>query len=219
MKEYWDRLASGATIIAALAVAVVAIHREFGDRTPTKPRPVLVKEWEQLGSAGVWVGDSTALIRIVEVADFECPYCKRVHDSLTAISHRAGADIGVLFIHYPLRSHRFAKPAANASMCAQKVGKFASFQDALFAQQDSLGLKTWSAYAVTAGIEDTLGFNRCIADPSIDPLVSRGLLVGDSLNVTSTPTVIINGLRYASPPLDSLGAMVDDALRGKRGRR
>jgi len=124
--------------------------------------------------------------------------------------------VSTLLISFPLPSHRFARPAAMAAMCALEQDRFVEFQDAVFARQDSLGLKPWNSYAIDAGIADTARFGVCIASGRSHTLVDRGLIVGDSLGVKVTPTVLINGYRYSTPPLDSLGSIIDQALNGRR---
>ncbi len=213
MGTRFEQAANIALALAAFAIGGAVLHREFVPPHTTKPRPVKVQRWENLGTSGVWIGDRNAPIRIVEFADLECPYCKVFHDSLSRILARSGGKVGVLFVHFPLPSHRFARQAANASMCADDQGAFSGFQDAVFANQDSLGLKTWQSYGVDAGIPDLSRFAQCLSQRADNPMVRRGIVVGDSLAVTITPTVIVNGWRYSVPPLDSLGTIVDAALR------
>jgi hypothetical protein len=83
----------------------------------------------------------------------------------------------MVFVHFPLPIHRFAVQAAQATECASLKGRFLNFIDAVYRKQDSLGLKSWGSYALEAGRE-----------------------LGLRWQILGTPTVIINGLRYASPP-------------------
>ena len=59
-------------------------------------------------------------------------------------------------MHYPLPTHRFAEPAALAAECAGEQGRFAEFVGAVYAGQDSLGLKPWWEYARIATVQDSL---------------------------------------------------------------
>ena len=80
----------------------------------------------QVGNAPV-LGDQNAAVTIVEVSDFECPYCAR-HFSQTYPQLKANyIDKGLVklvFKNYPLSFHQTAQKAAEAGDCANDQGKF-----------------------------------------------------------------------------------------------
>jgi hypothetical protein len=106
----------------------------------------------------------------------------------------------MVFVHFPLPIHRFAVQAAQATECASLKGRFLNFIDAVYRKQDSLGLKSWGSYALEAGIVDTAAIARCAHDSTPFKRVEAGRELGLRWQILGTPTVIINGLRYASPP-------------------
>lgn len=207
-----ERLASAAIGVAALTIAAVVVRREVFPPVvaPVQrafPPAVQVPEWEKLRAYGMWVGDSNAKVTILEFADFECPFCERFHRELASAKAQLGdrgKDIALLYVHLPLGSHRFAMPAALASVCASDQGAFDRFHTALFEKQDSFGLKSWTSYAIDAGIADTASFSSCVRNTRSADVVTAGMRIADSLGVEVTPTLIINGWRYAVPPIDSL---------------
>jgi protein-disulfide isomerase len=213
-----ERVATATITVAALVVTVAVVRRElsgprlFAVATDTSP-PQYVENWQQLGRSGRWIGDSNARIRIVEFADFECPFCAQFFERVHQLQSELGSDVGVLFVHYPLTGHRFAQPAARAAECAAHQGRFAQMHNALFAKQDSFGLRSWSAYATDAGLTDMAEFGRCVAGTAPLDEVSVGLAAGKRLQVHGTPTVIINGWRYAVAPFDSLRQVAEATLR------
>jgi protein-disulfide isomerase len=212
MNSRLDSIASVCLAIAALAVTASVVRRDL--RQPVDVRkPVYLNGWQSLESVGAWVGDSNAPIKIVEFSDFQCPYCQRFNDSVRAIQARSGNRVGLLYVHFPLPSHKYALAAAEASVCAEEQDRFPEFEHALFAKQDSLGIRPWSAYGEDAGIADAKRFNDCVTSGRTSSRVALGMRVGDSLKVNLTPTILINGWRYTIPPLDSLGFIVDDAFR------
>ena len=77
-------------------------------------------------------------------------------------------------------------------------------------------MKAWVSYAVEAAINDTTSFKRCTEATGLIDLIERGKAVAESLGVTVTPTVIINGRRYPVPPLDSLGVIIHASLLDHR---
>lgn len=214
-----ERATSVILVSSAVVVAGVALHREFaGPRShSTVAVPVASKtfmaEWNSVGRLGEWIGDSNARVRIVEFGDFECPFCRRFQESFEKTRRVIGKDVALLFIEYPLTVHRFAKPAAYAAECAAKQGRWTEFHGTLFAKQDSFGLKSWASYAAAAGISDTVTFNRCVATMTTAVRVDSALAFGKTINLRGTPTVIIDGWRYSSPPYDSLLPIVQAELK------
>jgi protein-disulfide isomerase len=201
--------------LAAVVVALAVLRREFGS-TPVavvsvnSGPPTYVRDWRRSLAVSRIVGDSTAPVMIVEFSDLECPACRQFHVTLQAIRVRYGRKVASAFVHMPLRSHRFGVPAARAAECAFADGRFGEMVDAIYAGQDSLGLATWQDYARRAGVSDTTAFGRCVRSPEVPGMVQAGLAEGRRLNVSGTPTVIVNGWRFSKPPTESV---LDDAIR------
>lgn len=149
-------------------------------------------------------------------SDFQCPFCRALHESIQAVRAEFGEEIVVTYLHYPLSYHREATPAALASECASKVGRFEQFADAIFASQDSLGLLSWEALAGRSGIPAIVPFMHCVNAMKDHPRISSGRQLGKSLGVTGTPTVLVNGwLLPVVPSRDELRRMVRELLSGK----
>jgi protein-disulfide isomerase len=220
MRRNGDTIATVLMCGAALTVAAVAVLREVprggvrGSGPPPSSPPAFVKGWEQLATVGRWIGDSNAKVRIVEFADFECPFCRRFHDSYLEASKAVGKDVALLFVQFPLSIHKFARPAAIAAECAAEQNRFGSMHDALFEKQDSFGLRSWTAYAIDGGIRDTVTFGRCVAVASGKDRIDSAVTIGNKYELRGTPTILINGWRYSIPPYDSLTTIVKRMLKG-----
>lgn len=186
---------------------IITEFRPSIDRGPVDPRsgpPERVAQWATVSVIGVSDGPVEAPVHIVELADLECSFCKRFHEVLSRAKAQFPERIRVTWIHHPLTTHRFARPAARASECARASGRFQEFVDAVFAKQDSLGLRSWTAYAVEAGVSDTADFHRCAGVTGTIARIEDGLRLGAAIGVRGTPTVLLNGWKYQSPPSDSL---------------
>jgi protein-disulfide isomerase len=217
------RLEQSATVIlvlAALSIAAVAVRRELigqglirSSQGASLGPPEFVPDWLDLTSSGRWLGDSNAPVRIVEFADFECPFCAAFEASYFNLKRELGNDVALLFVHYPLQGHRFARLAAKAAECGAIQGGFDAVHDALFAKQDSFGLRPWTEFAVDAGLPDQDAFAKCLSGPDTLSLISRGVAAGVKLRIRGTPTILINGWRLPDVPLDTLPATVRDVLR------
>ncbi|MBW2551922.1 MAG: thioredoxin domain-containing protein, partial [Deltaproteobacteria bacterium] len=64
-------------------------------------------------------GPDDALVTIVEVSDFECPFCGRVEPTIKQVVDKYGKDVRVVWLNNPLPFHKNAKPAATAALEAQ----------------------------------------------------------------------------------------------------
>jgi Thioredoxin len=114
---------------AALIIAVAFTHREFTPTATATPAaagpPVYVTQWRTLLAIGVPIGNPDAEIKIVEFADFECPFCRHADSVFKAVRNKHPSLVGVYFVHFPLRMHRFARLAARSAECAYAQGQFA----------------------------------------------------------------------------------------------
>ena len=84
------------------------------------------------------MGDEKAPVVLLVVSDFQCPVCRRAAEPMEDILHNFEKDLVIYFIQNPLKMHKNAMIAAQASMAAHKQGKFWSYHDTLFANQARL---------------------------------------------------------------------------------
>ena len=84
------------------------------------------------------LGSPAATVWVVEVSDFQCPYCRQFHDESYAELKHAYVDSGKIrlaYVNFPLDSHPHAWEAAESAMCAGAQGKFWPMHDGLFETQ------------------------------------------------------------------------------------
>ena len=222
MNNAWEKLTSVALGVAALAIASVLVHREFFDtaaaQAPREVRlPEYVEEWQEMVPVGRLVGRPDARVKLIEFADLECPFCRGFNATVGRVLEKYPNDVALVFVHLPLPGHRFAQPAAKAAECAYDAGRFSQMVDAVYERQDSLGLKSWTSFAVRAGIRDTSAFARCLANPKTPSAVEAGLALSSKVGISGTPTVLLNGWRYPSPPAeDQLVKDIETLLAGRQ---
>lgn len=199
MRETLEKTLNVLLVLAALAVAGTLVHREFFTASAAQAAPVgpqFVKEWRTFLPVGRLVGDSAAPVTIVEFVDMQCPFCRRFNETLTRAMEKHEGKIGYVFIHLPIPSHPFAQPAARAVECAGAQGSFKPFVNAVFAQQDSIGKKTWPAFAMAARVADTARFARCARDTTALAMVDAGVALAGEQGIRATPTILVNGWKY-----------------------
>lgn len=222
MSDKTERAMSIVLTACALLFAGILLKREFVDRDAVQ-RPGLettppeqVANWEELLAHGLSLRSPDAPIIVVEFADLECPACKQFHTRFSETVAEMQAEVGLVMLHYPLSIHRFANAAARALECADSQGAASRFVDLAYAKQDSFGLKPWVDYAQEAGVRDTSVFGACVRGTATIDRLEQGTRIAASMNVRGTPTVIINGWRFSSPPSDAqLRGTIKALLAGK----
>ncbi len=224
MSQQAERWVGRAIAVAALIIAVAYAWQVIRSKSERDPEvtweqvpAVYIEGWEALRGYGSWVGDSTAPVTIVEFSDFECPFCRRFSELYHEVAAELPGQAALLYVHHPLASHRFARPAVIASECAGDQGRFAAMHDALFAAPDSFGLKEWRSYATEAQVPDLAAFDACVkGSTGLPARVSRGIAFAPQVPVSGTPTVLLNGWRLPAGPYDSLAAWVQRVKAGEK---
>lgn len=153
-----------------------------------------------------------AKVEIIEVSDFQCPFCSRVLPTLAEVKKRYGDDVKVTFLHNALSFHKDARLAAIAAVAASRQGKFWDYHDALFANQRSLKRADLLRYADELGL-NAQQFERDLDDPALASFVDQNQAIAVALGATGTPAFFINGkhLRGAQP-LEQFVALIDAEL-------
>lgn len=90
--------------------------------------------------------------------------------------------------------------AARAAECAAAQGRFEQFHDAVYAKQDSLGLKSFASFARDAGVPDSVAFGACNDGTAPVPVVQRDIAAAGALGGTGTPTLLVNDLMLPGAP-------------------
>ncbi|HEY1584126.1 MAG TPA: thioredoxin domain-containing protein, partial [Polyangia bacterium] len=167
-------------------------------------------------------GPKTAKITIVQISDFQCPYCSRVEPTISDLEKEYGKELRVVWKNDPLPFHQNAMPAAKAAMAAAAQGKFWEMHDKLFADQAHLDQATFEKYAQELGLN--MGkFKAAMGDPAVEADIKADAATASKFGVQGTPGFFINGrpLRGAQPKeqfkavIDKEMAAADAAL--KRG--
>lgn len=216
----FDRVLSVVVTLCAVVVAGAVVYRTFRNPVPraeaVQGEPVFVKGWEAAIDAGTRIGSSDAPITIVDVADLECPVCRGFYSTIEQTLATFPTQVAVVHVSHPLNYHKFALPAARGAECAAEQGRFAEWIDAIYKKQDSLGLKSWGSYAHDAQVADSAELLRCATTRREFPKITKGLAYGETVRLTGTPTILVNGWRLPGPPTpDRLRSIIDLLLKGE----
>jgi protein-disulfide isomerase len=128
----------------------------------------------------------------VEFADFECPYCRKLHPILKQLEERNGSAVRLVRLHMPLLSHPHSMPAAQAAVCAELEGKGAEMADALFS--GALDENRLLAYATRLGLEPQR-FQACRAAASTEARINADRELLESADFRGLPTTYVGRQR------------------------
>lgn len=209
--------------IAALAVATSVVYRVFS--TPAVAQSVRnsmdaparrVVEWQELRERATPVEGAGGRVVMLEVADFECPACRRFEFALQSMKPQNRAHIDLSLLHLPLSYHRFAIPSAIAFECAARQGKAREMKEVLYFKQDSMGLLPWYAMAKQAGVGDSVSFATCLGTRPDIAKIQSGEDMARRLSLRGTPTIMVNGwvLGFV-PDAAQLDRIVEAFVRGE----
>lgn len=205
----------GVLVVCALVVTGLVVRRELFQVPPgggQPPNSRSISDWASYAS-GHRLGRTDARVTITQFSDFQCPYCRMLAERLDVIRNEYGAEVAVVYRHFPLRGHPYAAAAARASECAAAQGRFWAFHDVLFANQDSIGTLEWMRFASDAKVSDLETFANCIANSDVEPAIARDMLAGRGLGVRGTPTFLVNDrLIRGAVSLEDLRELVEAAL-------
>jgi protein-disulfide isomerase len=93
----------------------------------------------------------------------------------------------------PIENHPHAFDAALAAECAAAQNRFESFHDVLYAEQDSIGRKSWDDFASVTNIPDRAQFRDCVASEEHRKRVQQDFAEGQRVGVLGTPSFVFNG--------------------------
>jgi len=100
-------------------------------------------------------GDKNARVTIIEISEYECPFCGRFVDEVLPQLTKEYIDTGKVkyfFQDFPLDMHAHAMNASEAALCAGEQGKYWQMHDQLFAHRDALESTNLTAYAAAIGL-------------------------------------------------------------------
>ena len=141
---------------------------------------------------------------IIEFTDFQCPFCRDMHDVLK--QGVAESKFDLVIMHFPLEQiHPLAKPAAKVSLCAEVQGSADEMNDILMSTRDWMDETDWGRLAHEAGVPDLKQFEECLDAPATDQELGRHMATAADIGVRATPTFVsYGGVRSGVATLEEL---------------
>jgi len=160
-------------------------------------------------------GKATALVTIVEFADYQCPFCTRAEETLRDLRAHYGDQIRVVWKNQPLPFHKRAEPAAELSLEARAQKGDAGFwavHDALLGQRGRFDDDDLAEVARDAGLDAGAAL-RNVGARRYAAAVEEDQDLADDVGAHGTPTFFINGRRLVgAQPFDRFVGVIDEEL-------
>jgi protein-disulfide isomerase len=238
MSKPQPKKSSGAPVMIIISVAVVAVvlglfyWNSSRTITPTRntntgvnatPRPVATANPNAPPGANPpeFLGPQNAAVTVEEFADFQCPSCGAVHPTMKQLQGMFGSRVKFIFRNFPLPMHDKAYDAAVAAEAAGLQGseKFWAMHNLLYTNQriwsvDPNYKATFKDYASKIGL-DVDKWENDISGMAARGRVQADIERGKALNVSSTPTIYINGksVAYEEMNVPTMQKMIEDELK------
>lgn len=177
------------------------------------------------------LGNPGAEVVIVEYSDFECPFCKRFHDTMNQVMNEYGKDGQVAWVyrHFPLdQLHPVkARTEAIASECVSEIGgnnAFWGFANRFFEltpSNNQTDIETVIPQIVRELGIDEQQFNTCMNSGKYDQHIESDIANAIETGGRGTPWSVViapNGKTFplsGSQPYSSVKQLIDIALNEK----
>ena len=159
-----------------------------------------------------FIGTDGAPIEIIQFAEFQCPYCGKVGDTMEKLLETYPGKLKIVYRDFPLGFHDRAIPAAIAANCAGEQDKYWEMHAELMSNQTALEDTHFRTYATKIGL-DLDKWTVCLGDPTQEAEVQKDMTDAAAVGVTGTPAFFINGvLLSGAVPYEQFKSIIDKEL-------
>ena len=165
-------------------------------------------------------GTKGAPITLVEYSDFECPFCSKGYDTVTALLEQYKGKIQFIYKHLPLSFHEHAMPAAQyfEAIRLQSLDKAGEFHDEIF--KNFSKVRTGEKFFKSIAKKLKVNMSKLEADLDSDIVKNRineDLAEAKKFGFQGTPGFLLNGIpvKGAFPPSHFEGIINELIKRGK----
>jgi protein-disulfide isomerase len=169
------------------------------------------------------LGDPSAPVKLVEYADFQCPYCRLYWQDTEKQIIANYVKTGKVYYEYRTVGGYLgeeSQAAAEAAYCAGDQGKFWDYHDALFSHWTGENVGDFTPeklqqYAASIGL-DQVAFEQCLSGDKMTARVQQDLDNAQKAGIKGTPSFFINDMVIeGAQPYSVFQQAIDQALQGK----
>lgn len=197
--------------------AIMNTSTSTEDILSSSPRPVDETDYIR--------GNPNAPILIIEYSDYDCPFCKQYHSTLSQIMDEYGVTGKVAWVYrqFPLAQlHPNAPRVSEAALCVGKLGgnnAFWTFTDLVFEEREATeatNIARIPDYVAQAGV-DAAAHATCLANGEMSATVQASVEEAFNIGARGTPyTVVMVGNQQAvingAQSYDIVKSIVDNLI-------
>lgn len=168
-----------------------------------------------VGDAPV-LGPADAKITIVEVSDYECPFCAKANVTVNQLMQDYAGSIRVAMKQHPLPFHKHAMDGALAALAAGEQGKYWEMHQKMFeatAAKTPLTREKLEELAGEIGL-NVDAFKAAMDDGRFAARIGEEMKQANALGARGTPAFFINGRKISgNRPIEQFKAVIDEELK------
>lgn len=214
-----------AEFIEALQKAAKNAQEEMGKRREDDEKKKLEESFDKPLLAEIrkdesFRGPKDAPLTLVEYSDFECPFCTRGFETVTALMKKYEGKIRFVYKHLPLSFHEQAMITSKyyEAIRLQDEKKAFAFHDEIFKNQRKLknGESFLQATAKQVGA-DMARVKKDLNSEAVTKRIEQDIKEAGSFGMQGTPGFLLNGVpvRGAYPPEYFVNLVDELQKRGK----
>ena len=158
-------------------------------------------------------GNAKSKVTVVEFADYKCPHCGEAARTFKSIYKKYDKKVNFVFVDFPLRPGLSEKLAEGAA-CAGEQNKYWEYHTMAFEQQASSNEASVQSFADKVGL-DKGKFKSCLSSGSGMSVVKKGRKLGESIGVSGTPAIYVNGKKVMGYTKDLIEKAIEGGLSAK----
>jgi len=176
---------------------------------PKGPDPGKVYSFDVADSPKL--GPDDAPVKVVTFSDFTCPHCERLAHGISELREKYGDKVQIIWMNTPNQRHRYSHEAHQAAMFAHEHGKFWEMHDKIFENRRSLSPEKIEELVSELGL-DIQEYKAAVKEQKYRSELIEDLRQAGKADLTSTPTVFINGKYQMSTSKAALDRAIGQAL-------
>ncbi|KKW13714.1 MAG: Periplasmic thiol:disulfide interchange protein DsbA, partial [Parcubacteria group bacterium GW2011_GWA2_50_10b] len=186
-------------VVAGVLIAGAVFLVGKGSTPGTTPTDGSIKAQAYDLSRDHLLGNPNALVKVIEYADLECPYCKTFHTTMHQVMdyYGEGGQVAWVYRAFPLTSiHSKAPKEAEASECAAAQGgdaAFFAYLDKIYEitpSENNLDLAQLPVVAKQLGL-NVDAFNKCLNEGTYSAKVTASYNEAIAAGGQGTPYVLV----------------------------
>jgi protein-disulfide isomerase len=204
-------------VICIFAVVIVGliVLSKLPKPTTSEPTATFAPASSYTNTSGLNMGDPNAKVKVIEFADYQCPYCQLYVKQLEPTIISTYVDTGK--VYYTVSPMAFigqeSVDGALAAYCASDQSKFWEYRSMMFANLTGENVGSYTqdkliAFAQSLGLDVTT-FTTCLTTAKHQTDLDTAAAYANTNKINSTPSFLVNGKEVG---MDGLQAAIDAAL-------